>query len=202
MPPAGAFGVAPDPSHTRTDGQLLRIDHVLLRTEVTADGGTTVGDVRHDALNDPAASALRAWPDGRATSEQTEAVLRAHGCRITRPRRAVLRALLGHDGPIDAIELTRLAQLDEPGIHEATVYRTIGVLADLGIVSHVHAGHGPSLVRLAGDDGLVAVCRDCGAIQTLPSASVTRLVDEVKSSVGFTLEPGHFALEGVCTSCA
>ncbi len=184
-----------DPSRTHTDGQHGP-------TASASAGRTTVGAVRRDALNDPVGPARLDWPDGRATSEQTEALLRAHGCRITRPRRAVLRALLGHDGPIDAIELTRLAQVDEPGIHEATVYRTIGVLADLGIVSHVHAGHGPSLVRLAGDDGLVAVCRDCGAIQTLPPSSVARLVDEVKSAVGFTLEPGHFALEGVCTACA
>ena len=115
---------------------------------------------------------------------------------------AVLQALLRHGGPLDASLLTELAQRVEPGIHEATVYRTIGVLSDRGIVTHVHAGHGPSLVRLGADHGLIAVCRDCGTITTLPADVVDHFVAAAHSAVGFTLEPGHFALEGICRACA
>lgn len=128
--------------------------------------------------------------------------LRAHGCRVTQPRVAVLRALLEHGGTIDAIELTELAQRHQPGIHEATVYRTVNVLSEVGIASHVHAGHGPSLVRLAGDERLVAVCQDCGAIAPVPVEAVAGLVDSVEAETGFVLEPGHFALEGVCAECS
>ena len=105
-----------------------------------------------------------------------------------------MRALLRHGGPIDAAELTRLAQVEESTIHEATVYRTIGVLSDRGIVTHVHAGHGPSLVRLGGDHGLLAVAQ-------LPAEAVETFVEQAHTAVGFTLEPGHFALEGVCARC-
>ncbi len=133
--------------------------------------------------------------------DQAAEALRAHGCRVTRPRVAVLRALLEHAGPIDAASLTRLAQHHEPGIHEATVYRTVSVLSEVGIVTHLHAGHGPSLVRLSSDDRLVAVCRDCGAIEPVPPDAVARLVSTTAHATGFTLEPGHFALEGVCGTC-
>jgi len=112
-----------------------------------------------------------------------------------------MRALLRHGGPIDAAELTRLAQVEESTIHEATVYRTIGVLSDRGIVTHVHAGHGPSLVRLGGDHGLLAVCRGCGGIAQLPAELVKTFVEQTHTAVGFTLELGHFALEGVCAAC-
>lgn len=139
----------------------------------------------------------RAW-----TPERAAEALRAHGCRVTKPREAVLRALLEHRGPIDAVGLTALAQQREPGIHEATVYRTIGTLAEAGIVSHVHAGHGPALVRLNGDVALVAVCQDCGAIEPVPSKAVDDLVEATAKVSGFVLEPGHFALEGVCRDCA
>lgn len=134
--------------------------------------------------------------DADATS-----VLRAVGCRVTRPRVAVLQALLEHDGPIDAAGLTELAQREEPGIHEATVYRTIGVLTDAGIVSHVHAGHGPSLVRLSSQESVVAVCQDCGAIESLPHDAIGAFVETIRAGSGFLLEPGHFALEGVCSAC-
>lgn len=140
--------------------------------------------------------------DGRLWSPERAAdALRAHGCRVTQPRVAVLRALLEHGGTIDAIDLTTRAQRYEPGIHEATVYRTVKVLAEVGIASHVHAGHGPSLVRLSGDERLVAVCRDCAAISSIPPDAVGDLIVRVEQATGFVLEPGHFALEGVCAAC-
>jgi Fur family ferric uptake transcriptional regulator len=141
--------------------------------------------------------------DGREWApERAAEALRAHGCRVTQPRIAVLRSLLEHGGTIDAITLTERAQQYEPGIHEATVYRTVKVLAEVGIAGHVHAGHGRSLVRLAGDEQLVAVCQDCGAISPLPVEAVDVLVSSVAAETGFLLEPGHFALEGVCGTCA
>jgi Fur family ferric uptake transcriptional regulator len=136
------------------------------------------------------------------TPEQAADALRAHGCRVTQPRLAVLRALLEHGGTIDATQLTARAQRYEPGIHEATVYRTVKVLTEVGIANHVHAGHGPSLVRLTGNEQLAAVCRHCGAISPVPSEAVDELVTHVESATGFVLEPGHFALEGVCATCA
>lgn len=139
----------------------------------------------------------RAW-----NPEQAEEALRAHGCRVTQPRVAVLRALLESGGTVDAPMLAERAQVHQPGIHEATVYRTVSVLAEIGIATHVHAGHGPALFRLAGDEALVAVCQDCGAIEPVPTAAVSALVAATSTANGFTLEPGHFALEGVCGSCA
>lgn len=147
-------------------------------------------------LNDEDAAAVDGW-----SVDDAESILRSYGCRATGTRIAVLRALLRHGGPIDAAGLTMLAQAEGEGIHEATVYRTISVLSERGIVTHVHAGHGPSLVRLGGDHGLIAVCRDCGTITALPAAAVQRFVVEARDAIGFTLEPGHFALEGVCGGC-
>jgi len=139
---------------------------------------------------------------GEYDVDDPEVMLRTHHCRATGPRIAVLRALLRHGGPIDIATLTTLAQSEAPDIHEATVYRTIGVLSDRGIVTHVHAGHGPSLVRLGADHGLIAVCRDCSRITELPAGTVERFIAEAHDAIGFTLEPGHFALEGVCSHCA
>jgi len=144
----------------------------------------------------------KAFDGGDWAPEQAADALRAHGCRVTQPRIAVLRALLEHGGTIDAAELTERAQRTQPGIHEATVYRTVKVLTEVGIASHVHAGHGPSLVRLAGSDQLVAVCQDCGVISPVPGEAVDELVASVSAATGFVLEPGHFALEGVCATCS
>ena len=139
----------------------------------------------------------RSWPP-----EEAEEALRAYGCRVTQPRIAVLQALLELGGTVDAAKLTERAQRLVPGIHEATVYRTVNTLTEVGIASHVHAGHGPSLVRLGGERRLVAVCERCGKIEPVPEGASEALVDAVRSASGFTLQPGHFALEGICAGCA
>ena len=139
----------------------------------------------------------RSWPP-----EEAEEALRAYGCRVTQPRIAVLQALLELGGTVDAATLTERAQRLVPGIHEATVYRTVNTLTEVGIASHVHAGHGPSLVRLGGERRLVAVCDRCGQIEPVPAEPVDVLVDAMRSTSGFRLQPGHFALEGICAECA
>ncbi|MGB3733973.1 MAG: transcriptional repressor [Ilumatobacter sp.] len=139
----------------------------------------------------------RSWPP-----EEAEEALRAYGCRITQPRIAVLQALLELGGTVDAATLTERAQRLAPGIHEATVYRTVNTLTEVGIASHVHAGHGPSLVRLGGDRRLVAVCDRCGQVEAVPAEPIDALVDAMRSTSGFHLHPGHFALEGTCAACA
>ena len=139
---------------------------------------------------------------GQNNVDDAETMLRTHNCKATAPRIAVLRALLRHGGALDIASLTKLAKSEVPEIHEATVYRTIGTLSDRGMVTHVHAGHGPSLVRLGGDHGLIALCRTCNRVTELPTATVERFILEAQEAIGFTLEPGHFALEGVCANCA
>ncbi len=139
----------------------------------------------------------RSWPP-----EEAEEALRAYGCRVTQPRIAVLQALLELGGTVDAATLTERAQRLVPGIHEATVYRTVNTLTEVGIASHVHAGHGPSLVRLGGERRLVAVCDQCGKVEEVPTAPIDALVEKMRSTCGFDLQPGHFALEGLCGGCA
>lgn len=121
---------------------------------------------------------------------------------MTQPRVAVLQALLDLGGTVDAVTLTARAQRLVPGIHEATVYRTVNTLTEVGIATHVHAGHGPSLVRLGGERRLVAVCGTCGKIESVPEEASDALVRAMEAATGFMVEPGHFALEGNCAACA
>jgi Fur family ferric uptake transcriptional regulator len=151
--------------------------------------------MRRDTLPDTAR------PGPAPGSRSATDVLRSHGCRATKPRVAVLEAVLAAGRPLDAAELAARAQQALDGIHEATVYRTIAVLSELGIVTHVHAGHGPALVELAGEESLLVVCTDCGRIERVPAEAGDRLADEVDRQLGFALDLGHFALEGRCSDC-
>ena len=69
---------------------------------------------------------------------------------------------LGHGTPD---EICAEVQRTAGGVNISTVYRTLELLEELGLVTHAHLGHGaPTYHAAAGDDHLHLVCRVCGAV--------------------------------------
>lgn len=130
-----------------------------------------------------------------------QAALRARGYRLTPQRQLVLEAVgeLGHATPEDiATTVRRTAS----GLNISTVYRTLELLEELGLVQHTHLGHGaPAYSVTADDDHVHLVCRTCGRVLEagvdLLGDAVRRLADEQ----GFSLDVGHVALFGQCAQC-
>jgi Fur family ferric uptake transcriptional regulator len=86
---------------------------------------------------------------------------------------------------------------------KSTVYRTLEALEDAGLLAHSHLGHGPSVYHLAEDAGHQhLICRSCGATVTLDEAEAALLARRITESTGFVPDPNHFALSGLCASCA
>ena len=75
--------------------------------------------------------------------------LRARGMRVSTARRQVLAELYTAEGPVSAEALAERL----PGSDLASVYRNLVVLEEVGLVRHVHLGHGPGRYALAGTDG-------------------------------------------------
>src|SRR5919112_4734307 len=93
-----------------------------------------------------------------------QAELRAKGYRLTPQRQLVLEAVgaLGHATPE---EIATRVRHTASGVNISTVYRTLELLEDLGLVKHTHLGHGAATYSVSTDDDHVhLVCRDCGAI--------------------------------------
>jgi Fur family transcriptional regulator, ferric uptake regulator len=138
-----------------------------------------------------------------ATIARVGELFHSRGERMTGPRRAVLRAL-ARDGEHLSAEavLARVCDAD-PSVHRASIYRTLETLSELGVVQHVHVGHGGTAYHLVdGERGhLHAQCRRCGTVHDLPPD----LLDEVGAVLirrhGFRLDAGHVALSGVCAHC-
>ena len=128
--------------------------------------------------------------------------LRERGGRVTTPRRAIITALLDADDHVTADALVEAVGTAHPEIHLSTVYRTLERLTELGVINHVHLGHGPAVYHLAGDSHHHLVCDDCGAIIELPANAFDALVRRVERDYGFRLDAHHFALGGHCRSCA
>jgi Fe2+ or Zn2+ uptake regulation protein len=124
--------------------------------------------------------------------------LRARGLRISTARRLVLEALYDAPGPVSAETLAR--QL--PALDVASVYRNLDVLEELGLVRHVHLGHGPGLYsRVAPGDVEFVTCERCGAFEAVAPARLDAVRDLIEQELGYRSRFTHFPIVGVCAEC-
>lgn len=133
--------------------------------------------------------------------EQWQADLRARGYRLTPQRQLVLEAVaeLGHATPDDIVTAVRRTA---SGVNISTVYRTLELLEELGLVTHTHLGHGPPTYHAATDDDHVhLVCRVCGKVTETEPALVEGVVAALREGEGFHADVGHLAIFGTCRSC-
>lgn len=128
--------------------------------------------------------------------------LRARGLRLTPQRQLVLEAVvgLGHATPDDILEQVRRTAA---GVNISTIYRTLELLEELGLVTHTHLGHGAPSYHAADDaDHLHLVCRECGGIEEMPPDVLDAVVGRIATEHGFAVDVGHFAIFGTCSGCA
>jgi Fur family ferric uptake transcriptional regulator len=131
-----------------------------------------------------------------ASERDLAAQLHARGLRLTPQREAVLAAVrrLGHATP----EQVRDAV---PDIDLTTVYRTLELLEELGLVRHTHLGHGAPSFGPAENDHVHVVCHSCGKVLDAPGDLVDALADRLAAENGFEVDRSHFAVFGRCAEC-
>ncbi len=133
--------------------------------------------------------------------EEIQRRLREAGGRLTQPRRAVIEALVSAGDHPTADDLAEHVARAHPSVHRSTVYRTLDVLAGLGLVEHVHLGHGRAVYHLTGDDDLHLLCEQCGLVVHVDGSLFDTTRSAIEDATGFVLHPGHFALPGTCAGC-
>ena len=103
-----------------------------------------------------------------------QAELRARGYRLTPQRQLVLEAVaeLGHATPEDIVaKVARCAG----GVNISTVYRTLELLEELGLVSHAHLGHGaPTYHAATSRHTYTCVCARCDRVEEVPTEILAR----------------------------
>lgn len=143
----------------------------------------------------------------QSLDERAEALLRAAGQRVTKPRVAVLSCVLGAGGDhLSAEEVLNQVAARSAGVHRATVYRTLDGLAEVGVLRHVHLDRGLTAYHLVDQPmphgHLHAQCANCGRVVDLPPDVLGDTADRVRRISGFHLDASHVALSGYCTDCA
>lgn len=124
--------------------------------------------------------------------------VRAHGLRLTGPRRQVIDVLEAADAPMSVDEIA--AHL--PDVHLSSVYRSLGVLEEVGAIRHLHLPHGAARYeRWSEDDRAYVVCGVCGRHAVVGPEILEGLRTRLRREVGFELDTAHAAFSGRCVGC-
>ena len=129
------------------------------------------------------------------TAPAAFAAVRANGLRLSTARRLLLGALFEADRPLSAEELAGDGDV-------ASAYRNLDVLEGLGLVTHVHLGHGPGRYQPAGRPREFVVCEGCGDVSPLSPTAGDAVRSAVLDAVGFRARFTHFPLAGLCPACS
>lgn len=134
-------------------------------------------------------------------TEGWETRLREQGFRITPQRQLVLEAVetLRHGTPEEIlIEVQRTAT----GVNLSTVYRTLEVLEEVGLVTHAHIGHGAPTYHAVDDHVHIhLVCDRCGKVMSVSAEVADDFVDRLRTDHEFVTDISHMAIHGWCTAC-
>jgi Fur family transcriptional regulator, ferric uptake regulator len=137
----------------------------------------------------------------RTSPEDWQSTLRAKGYRLTPQRELVLQAVedLGHATPDEVLARVRS---QSKAVNVSTVYRTLELLEELGLVRHAHlTDRAPTYHSTATPDHVHLVCRGCGQITELDPSVIEPMTKTLQETYGFTTDVGHLTIFGTCRNC-
>ena len=138
--------------------------------------------------------------------------LRGCGYRVTIARQSILDILAGADKHLSAEEIYLAVHQSQPEVGLATVYRTLEILAEMGLVARMDFGDGRARYELK--EGVKGekhhhhlVCTDCGRV-----VEYTDFLDEelellrktektLAQKHGFKITGHDFQFRGLCSDC-
>jgi Fur family transcriptional regulator, ferric uptake regulator len=134
----------------------------------------------------------------RARSE-----LHARGMRWTPQRRALVEVLMGSDGHVTGVELVDRCRALDPETTASTVYRTLDVLEEIGLVrhSHGHDGREEFHVLPAREHGHLR-CEACGKTWEIEEDEASRLTKTLVHDRRFRVNLSHLSIVGRCSECS
>jgi len=131
------------------------------------------------------------------------ALMRARGLRVSAARRLVVEALLAADGPMSAEQIAEGIGGRVPSSDIASVYRNLQAFEEIGLVRHVHLGHGPGLHALAVDgEREYLTCERCADYRAVAPDELDAVRLMIEGHFGYRASFTHFPIVGLCPSCA
>lgn len=132
--------------------------------------------------------------------------LRLAGHQVTPPREAVVRAVAAQPRPFTAGRLCAAVAEHDPSVGRATIFRTLELLVDAGVLDRLHAVRGdasyvardPSAPR---EPHHYLVCSVCDGVTKVEDASLSATLRAIAARHAFRAEGGLLEITGRCQAC-
>jgi Fur family ferric uptake transcriptional regulator len=128
-------------------------------------------------------------------------LLRQRGLRMTPQRRLIVAEIMRTQGHISPTALSRKVQGEMPGVNASTIYRTLSILEEAGVLAHAHLEGGAEYHRAEDAGHAHLACSRCGAEDDLSLDEADALQQLIGQHHGFRPDLTHFAISGLCAAC-
>lgn len=137
-----------------------------------------------------------------STLTEFKKALARRGYRFTEARKEVLAALVSAGGHVSAEELVALVHHGGSDVGRMTVYRTLDLLTELGLVRPIYQGTGAAhFILLVEGHHHHLVCTGCNRIVELDACLLTGIEQRTENSMGFEVRGHLLELYGLCRQC-
>lgn len=138
----------------------------------------------------------------RLPERKVVAALRRHGYKLTRQRRAVISAIVSTQDRLTPATIYEKMRQIHPEIGLVTVYRTLGILAELGLICQMHAGGNcRSYTISAPQHHHHLICSNCGIVIDFTGHHLGRLERSLSKKSGFRIDSHLLEFVGLCQAC-
>ena len=121
---------------------------------------------------------------------------------MTSQRRLLLELLRDAEGHIDAKELYRRASAKDESIGPATVYRSLNLFKELGLIDETRLGKIRCYYEIKqSPEHQHLVCQGCGKVLEFQNSYFSNLIKAVRDKYGFNVTKAELYLEGYCSEC-
>lgn len=127
--------------------------------------------------------------------------LEAKGLRITSQRRAIVECAFGTEEHFTAEQLLEWSRARDSSVSRATVYRTLPLLVESGLVHEMNFGkdhkfYDPNYADHPNHNHLI--CQDCDRIVEFESEKIEKIEDEISRQLGFSVKSQTVQITGSC----
>lgn len=130
------------------------------------------------------------------------AALREHGYKLTPQRKALLQVIARSLDHLTPAALYDKVRHEHPGIGLVTIYRTLDILAQLGLICEVHAGGNCRNYVVAPEEhhGHL-ICSECGRVVDFRGCGLDQLEERLSRETGFEIMSHLLEFLGRCRDC-
>ncbi len=130
------------------------------------------------------------------------AQLRDNGHKVTPQRIAIIKTVLESPELLTPSALYEKVKKADPGVGAVTVYRTLNILEELGLVCVVHTGDNThSYIGCPAEHHDHLICADCGKVINFTQCNLGLLEKRLIAETGFAISEHRLDFYGRCEKC-